>query len=285
MSNMTKLDELKQKELNILDFVVDFCDKQGINYWLDYGTLIGAVRHKGFIPWDDDIDIGMLRDDFERFQSTFNEYVGNNSRYIAEWTGNCKNETSNYLFIKVLDKSTIVESYGRSQNVWIDIFPYDNIPADEKTFIKMFKKSAMYIHGIRLQNNTHKPAGNFIRRACVRFARFCARCLPEDYFSKKQTLLVSRFKNIDSKEVVCFCSARRSLKENNISRCEKEVFLELTELEFEGKMYKVPKNYDRWLTIAYGDYMTLPPEEERIDHNISNITFLDYDNDGFDSQI
>lgn len=264
---------------------MDFCDKQGINYWLDYGTLIGAVRHKGFIPWDDDIDIGMLREDFERFQSTFNEYAGNNSRYIAEWAGNCKNKTSNNLFIKVLDKSTIVESYGKSQNAWIDIFPYDNIPADEEAFIKMFKKSARYIKCIILQTNKHKPAGNFIRRMCVRFARFCACLFPNDYFSKKQTLLVSKFRNADSKEVVCFCSTRRSLEENNISRCEKEVFLELTELEFEGKKYKSPKNYDRWLTITYDDYMTLPPEEERLNHGIGSITFLNYDNDEFNSQI
>ena len=67
------LEELKRIQLSILDRVAEFCEKNAINYWLDCGTLLGAVRHKGYIPWDDDIDIGMLRPDYDRFLKTFNE--------------------------------------------------------------------------------------------------------------------------------------------------------------------------------------------------------------------
>ena len=72
------LDELRKIQIEILDVVVKFCDDHEINYWLDCGTLIGAIRHKGYIPWDDDIDIGMLRPDYEKFMKLFNE---ENTRY------------------------------------------------------------------------------------------------------------------------------------------------------------------------------------------------------------
>ena len=75
-----ELDELRQLELDILDYVAKFCDEHGITYWLDFGTLIGAVRHKGYIPWDDDIDISMRRNDYEKFVKLFND-CNHNDRY------------------------------------------------------------------------------------------------------------------------------------------------------------------------------------------------------------
>ena len=74
-----ELEELRKIQISILDVVADFCEKHKINYWIDSGTLLGAIRHKGYIPWDDDIDIGMLREDYDKFKKLFNQY---NDRYL-----------------------------------------------------------------------------------------------------------------------------------------------------------------------------------------------------------
>lgn len=122
-----KLNEVKEIQLNILKAVDCFCRENGIRYWLDYGTLIGAVRHKGFIPWDDDIDIGMLRKDYEVFIKIFNK-SSKRYRFVC-----IENEPLCWhLFGKVMDTETVLW-----ESPWmgiprfcvnIDIFPYDNVP-------------------------------------------------------------------------------------------------------------------------------------------------------------
>ena len=97
------IDELKKIQINILDQVADFCNKNDISYWLDCGTLLGAVRHKGYIPWDDDVDIGMFRSDFDRFLNLFNQ---SNERYKVYNIEN--NNEFYYPFGKVLDTTTIL---------------------------------------------------------------------------------------------------------------------------------------------------------------------------------
>ena len=115
--NEIKLDELKKIQLDILVFIDDFCEKNNINYWIDCGTLLGAVRHKGYIPWDDDIDIGMLREDYDKFMKIFNNCC-NNSKYKFISYETDKNWP--FPFGKVLDITTVLyepdKKYGRN---WI----------------------------------------------------------------------------------------------------------------------------------------------------------------------
>lgn len=98
-----KIEELKRIQLEILDNVANFCEKNKINYWLDCGTLLGAIRHKGYIPWDDDIDIGMLREDYERFMKLYNKENEQYKFYCIE-----NNKKFDYPHGKVIDTNTIL---------------------------------------------------------------------------------------------------------------------------------------------------------------------------------
>ena len=134
--------ELKELQLSILDSVDRFCRENGIHYWLDCGTLLGAIRHNGYIPWDDDIDIGMLRPDFNRF---IREFHTEGNRYTAHCVENDSNFC--YPYAKVLDNNTVLyepDQNGNKIAVNIDVFVYDNAPDDNEMLEKMFDKRDFY---------------------------------------------------------------------------------------------------------------------------------------------
>ena len=134
MKERLTVDELKNYELNILKFIDYVCKKYDIKYFVNYGTLLGSVRHKGFIPWDDDIDISMYREDYERFQKAVieedNERYGILSKDNSEW----------YFqnFFVVIDKYTLLEDNvkrnRRDSNIFVDVFPIDRF--NDLNFVK-----------------------------------------------------------------------------------------------------------------------------------------------------
>lgn len=129
--NRLTLTEIKQVELGILDYIVDICNKYNLIYYLSYGTLIGAIRHKGFIPWDDDIDISMPRNDYEKFlKITSSGQINSKYKCLVPLV-----DGYYYEFAKVIDTSTIVEdvSVQSTENgVWVDIFPLDGLNKSDK---------------------------------------------------------------------------------------------------------------------------------------------------------
>lgn len=156
-------EQLKKIQLEILDVVTQFCDANGIRYWLDSGTLLGAIRHKGYIPWDDDVDLGMLREDYERFLSIFNK---SNDRYRAV---SLENDPKFYLpFTKVCDTTTVLyepDEKGFKLHINVDVFPYDRAPDDDKIAGEMFDRrdALRRIHSIQ-----STPAfGNIVQNLCV----------------------------------------------------------------------------------------------------------------------
>ena len=256
MREMT-LDEVKRVQLEVLDAVMSFCKANGINCWLNGGTLLGAVRHKGYIPWDDDIDLGMLRPDFDRFIATFND---DNPRYKLICCENDPNTLFHYG--KVIDTSTYlyeVTEKSEKLGVNIDIFICDNAPDNKTEQTRMFRKRDLYNVcnlGRRFPVFTKPLRGGLLRSLAVYAFRAVLRVFPRQYFTKKLDENAKSYTGHDTGLVGNFTGIQRTV-------CKRSLFEKVTELEFEGKMYPAPIGWDEWLTGLYGDYMTPPPPEAR----------------------
>ena len=257
---MRKIDsnELKQLQLKILETVADFCERNEICYWLDYGTLLGAIRHKGYIPWDDDIDLGMLRSDFERFIREFNV---SGARYQVRCFEN--DPAFCYAYAKVLDTDTVLyepDENGIKLSVNIDVFPYDNAPDSKRALKNWLDRAVFFYYCNILRNISSSPSGGTFRRLLVTMLRISTRPFPRTFFCKKQVENAKKYNGQKTEfvsEITCL-----SLKQ--LSRRLLDSF---TKHEFEGKNYQIPSRYDEWLTVYYGDYMCLPPASQRQSHH------------------
>lgn len=258
------LTELRKIQLEILDNVSSFCKKNKINYWLDCGTLLGAVRHSGYIPWDDDIDIGMLRKDYDKFLKLYN---ASNSRYQLHAVENDKHYY--FAFGKVLDTNTILyepDESGVKISVYIDVFVYDNAPDDDEKVKKMYDKRDFYDKFRIAQLYPDAFDHESTRKRIMRFfINLYLKFLPKNYYTKKVIKNSKRYMNKETKRVGNFTSFSKIV-------CDKHIFDSFVKLEFEGKKYSAPVGYKKWLTSFYGDYMKLPPKEKRV----SNHTFKAY---------
>lgn len=259
--------ELKSLQLKILNVVVDFCDRHDIKYWLDFGTLLGSVRHGGYIPWDDDIDLGMLRKDYDKFINMFN---GENERYQVK-----SFETDNnfyYAFAKVLDTKTVLYEPDRKNGVKlcvnIDIFPYDTAP-DKKSAWKMIKKRDRLNIFEVARRHSGRARGSFIRRMAVSCLKAAVKVFPPDYFIKRIVKNAKKFKGEEFGYVTDF-----SGNDANFI-CEKNLYDEMMVGKFESGNYKIPKEYDTVLRKIYGDYMILPPAEKRVTHHKYEAYYLE----------
>ena len=255
---LVELEELKKIQVEILDVVSHFCQEHNIRYWLDAGSLLGAIRHNGFIPWDDDIDLGMLRPDFDRFIHEFNGY---DQRYIVRCVES--DPTFTYAYAKVLDTKTILyepDEKGNTININIDIFVYDNAPNEPESVEKLFNKRDRYRNLNQLRTMHNIPTGGIGRRLFIRFLRSMLFLFPPNYFTKKEVVNAKTYNNMETKKVGNFLGWARFT-------CNVDVFDSFVDCVFEGKKYKAPVGYDKWLTEFYGDYMKLPPVEKRISHH------------------
>lgn len=251
------VEELKQIQIEILDVVDNFCKKNNINYWIDCGTLLGAVRHKGYIPWDDDIDVGMLRNDYDKFMDLFNK---ENNRYKFYCVENKKD--FNYPYGKVLDTETILyepnKKHGDKLSVNIDIFVYDNAPDDQKIVNKMFRKINIYsifnyVKKSPVATTRKFSITNIIRIPCY----YILKLLPKAFFSRRIINVSRKYINRETKRIGNFTSVP-------LVTCNKRVFDSFIKVPFEGKMYSAPVGYNEYLKEFYGEYMELPPEEKRV---------------------
>lgn len=245
--------EVRQAQLHILDCIDDFCRRNGIAYSLSSGSLIGAVRHKGFIPWDDDVDILMLRKDYDRFLASFN--------------GNYENlETVDYIsepdycqpFAKVMDMSTQIVAGGNNifcYGIYVDIFPVDGHPDAEST-------PGYYRTFMALFNQLHKscPLHKYTTNPFVAI-KFMVRNIfhkgNRDAAAKMEEML--RSYDFDACEYAGEATADPYMK----AVIPKSVFESLAALPFEGRSISCLKDYHTYLSAYYNDYMQFPPVEEQ----------------------
>lgn len=253
MQRITDINELRALQMGILDSVHQFCVAHGLRYSLSSGTLIGAVRHGGYIPWDDDIDIYMPRADYERFLDTYDDPQGH-CRAIDP-----KREPHYYYtFAKVVDQRTRMiekETVGYEIGVYIDVFPVDyvtdNIPRRQRIF--RWKKRLYKIRRCKISNTN--PLAS-------RLAFWCYRCLPLTVAMVNrliQRLIVRR----QPTQTMCNMTEAGPSVKGCFPATDME---EVADMAFEDRTYKVMKGYRDYLERTYGDYMTLPPEDQRVTH-------------------
>lgn len=252
-----QFEEMKKIELNILIYFTEVCKENNLRYYLGGGTLLGAVRHKGFIPWDDDIDVMMPRPDFQKLLSL----SINNENYNIIKPGAAGYY---YNFAKLVDTRTILEEKGikliDGLGVYIDIFPLDGMPETPDARKKRFKE----LNSIRKRiNNTCLLKPKFHRNpfAYLNACRIYNSNKNIDLSSLQKKYLDSALKNsFDDSEFVFAAGGAYGARDIFPGKWfEKEI-----ELQFENLSVKAFNGYDFYLSQLYGDYMTLPPEDKRV---------------------
>ena len=259
------LKKLHEVQVEILDEIDRICRENNIQYFLVGGTLLGAVRHKGFIPWDDDLDIAMVREDYEKFIKVCKKEL--DSKYYLDCAET--NKDFNFSFAKIRKNNTLFEEPSLKhldihKGIYVDIFPMDVVGKNFKLcfikgfFIKNLVETVFYKRKIYDIKKCRHPlfvkvfsvfSCNFIYKLEKFVAKFGNR--------KKNTHLVS------------YCGAY-SLKKDYF---ERNVFFLAKLIEFEGKKYPGLNDNDRYLTSLYGNYMELPPKEKRVNHSALDIDF------------
>lgn len=255
-------DEIKKIELEILMEFSSFCERNNLKYYLAYGTLLGAIRHRGFIPWDDDIDIVMPREDYEFFISNFKS-----DKKCLELRSN-RLGNLNAPFTKLVNTDTIVESQFTiddiDDNLWIDIFPVDGQPEDNFTFDINFRKIKIY-RAILVSTTTKLGSGTtFFRKFVKVMLRPLGFIFKKSYLVRKIDLLSQKFHYRECNRVAVVAWSFVGRREIML----KTDFEQSTEVEFEGHKFPAVACWDRYLTNIYGDYMQLPPVEQRKSHNM-----------------
>ena len=255
------LQELKDIEFEILKVFDEFCKKNNIRYFFAYGTLLGAIRYKKFIPWDDDVDVLVPREDYERLLTLFKDTE--KYRMLAlERTPEFR-----YPFAKLCDMTTRKDEFGRNNGIElgvdIDIFPldtWDNDLQKAKREAKFIEKNMKYLDFSKLKKaNSMNPLKRFIKGIVIVFCRMFG----SEYFLKKIIKACNRPEQKDSAYVGCKTWCVYGIR--GIHRAE--VFADSVEIEFEGQKFPAPIGWDEYLTDLYGDYLPEPPKEKQKTHH------------------
>ncbi len=252
--------EIKYIELQLLRKFADYCDQNDLSYFLIYGTLLGAVRHKGFIPWDDDIDVCMPRTDYERFiEMQHKDKVFN---YVC-----IDDNTSSQPFIKLLDMTTQIKQDTIDENevshLWVDVFPLDYMPDSPEEYLKAFRH-VKFLRMLSVYAVARYGAGTNTFRSLAKIpAIFICKCIGRFRLAR---MINNYCKNIatNTNHVNILCWGSRGIEAHS----DISIFKERVRLEFEGYYFWAPAGWDKYLSLIYPDYLKLPPEAERQGHHM-----------------
>ena len=250
-------EEIKEVELGVMDYIHNLCQKENINYSLAYGTLLGAVRHKGYIPWDDDVDISLKRDEYDKlYQAVLRD---NDPIYkVASWENDARYP---YPFYRVYDARTVYENNYIENDIdlgiCVDVFPFDYYADVNKEMAKLdtYRILSVYtLYGIHSKNAGLKNIIRYLLVLVFRLTRVKT-------WNKKMNLLSMQDNDNDSIDY---------LMENKrtSTKFEKTLLDKVMDSPFEDRTYKIPEASHQILSAIYGDdFMEIPPVEKRVKHD------------------
>lgn len=260
--NYLSLSQIHSCLLDILKDVDRFCVSNGIRYSMAYGTLLGAVRHKGFIPWDDDIDLLMPRPDFERFVESYGK--DGDGRYRCLYRTDDKDARFLHFFAKVEDTHTVCIQ-GKSDQyrfgITLDIFPVDGKPEDSNLWPEHEKTLTSYAHRLNICStrfdllNFHQPL----------LSKISAHLHGPSYWIHKCDKKMLQYPFEGSTYAGAVSVTRNGVREV----FKRELFEEYTTLEFAGCQFQAISGWEIFLVQQYGDYMQLPPVNKRRTHHMT----------------
>ena len=258
--------EVQEASIGVLEFVGGICNKLGLRYWLAYGTAIGAVRHNGFIPWDDDIDICMPRRDYDTLLEYFNKHAHDLRPFAA--IGPTPDNPTPFLITRISDMRYVMKGeFGDEARLgaFVDVYPLDGLGNDEqnaRNHKQRMKKLA----------NSYFRAGdwNYYNKDCAPVKRVIKRLIGalSGGAGNQYRRLMSEALEFDF-ETSEFVSVVIGM--TYMPFCRREWFDGTTMVSFEGIEAPLPSGYDKILNIFYGDYMQLPPESDRVGHHFYSL--------------
>lgn len=257
------LDEIQREELAILHDLTQFLDERNLRYSLHAGTLLGAVRHSGFIPWDDDVDIAMPRPDYERFL----KIAGALPDDLFVLTN--RNSVFPMMFAKVCTRKVRAQQAAydgiMNQYLWVDVFPIDGLPDDLRKARRHFRNARLNRRlAIYTTLDTNAVSGSFRRLLVWLYRVLPAKNWRRSYLNRRFDRLVARYSFESSSNVtVALASGASKLWMMPKRRCTS-----LDTIVFEGNRFSCYSEAEDLLVESYGDYRKLPPPEERKSHEI-----------------
>lgn len=250
-------EEIKELELGVMDYIHNLCQKENINYSLAYGTLLGAVRHKGYIPWDDDVDISLKRDEYDKlYQAVLRD---NDPIYkVASWENDARYP---YSFYRVYDARTVYENNYIENDIdlgiCVDVFPFDYYADVNKEMVKLdtYRRLSVYtLYGIHSKNAGLKNIVRYLLVLVFRLTRVKT-------WNKKMNLLSMQANDND------FIDYLMENKRTS-TKFEKTLLDKVMDSPFEDRTYKIPEASHQILSAIYGDdFMEIPPVEKRVKHD------------------
>lgn len=247
-------EESRKIQLDILIYFDDWCKQHGLHYSLGEGTLIGAIRHKGFIPWDDDIDLLMPREDYDKFVATYNgKYRLISLRTEKRWWS---------CYSRLTDERTFVEFENPNENyhgLWISLLPIDNYPNDKNEWVAARRILNKYLNYGKIKDSWWHKNVSFVRNLIKYPLKLALLPVSYNHIGEKCQYILKSFNSKTTKhkgQMACIWHEPWVF--------DAELMDGFVDVDFEGLKFPVLKGYDAYLRGQYGDYMQLPPEHQRV---------------------